>query len=85
MNRLTKLLISPFTRIILLIIFYTMTFPVGLVTSFNFALSIHTGGEYILGNVFFDAAAAIVSGYAGVWLFTQLWNLRTALKDLNKR
>ena len=76
---------NEFIKLILLIIFYTMTFPVGLVISFNFALSVYLGGDYILGELFFDVAAAILSGYAGVWCFTRLWNLRTALKDLNKR
>ena len=76
---------SAFTKLVLLIIFYTMAFPAGLVASFSFALSVHLGGDYILGNVYSDAGAAIFSGYVGVWLFTRLWNLRTALKDLNKR
>ena len=76
---------SAFTKLVLLIIFYTMTFPIGLVGSFSFALSVYLGGDYILGSVFSDAGAAIFSGYAGVWLFTRLWNLRTALKDLTKR
>ena len=76
---------TSFTKIILLIIVYTMTFPIGLVASFSFFLSVYLGGDYILGNVFFDAAASVISGYAGVWLFTRSWNLGTELKNLNKR
>jgi len=76
---------TSFAKILLLIIFYTMAFPAGLVASFSFTLSVYIGGDPILGSVFFDAAAAVISGYAGVWLFTRLWNLRTEIKDLTKR
>lgn len=80
-----SLTMSPFTKILLLIIFYTMAFPAGLVASFSFALSVYLGGYYILGSVYSDAGAALISGYVGVLCFTRLWNLRTLLKDLNKR
>ena len=74
---------NAFIKIILLVIFFTMAFPVGLVLSFNFALSAYIGGDYILGELFFDVAAAIISGYAGVWCFTQLINLTKDLKNLS--